>query len=110
MSTPSWDDVEVGDTVILRSVGKIEGIHLNGGKPRVSFETVPGWTGIGPNTTLESVEKPVRTFKPGDVVRDIGAPDLLYTVGEDRYFSHNRSQWFDDDAPFTTKQYELVEG
>lgn len=118
---PSWDDVEVGDIVEFTVRGRLHSKYIDG-HPVVGIQRI-GETGStffhAPShsemTTLKSVEKPVRTFKPGDVVRWKGGPAEIYTLAEGRYFSHQYRNWCsslpEDDEPivFTSADYELVD-
>lgn len=63
--------------------------------------------------SIEKIEPPVVTFKPGDVVRSKRNPKWLYTIGQRGYTQHTDGAYFADgpracEDVFTSADYELV--
>lgn len=113
MASPSWDDVEVGDKVTFApQVVTITTLDRKRGLATSDVGS-PTW-GLAMDNVLnpiQSVEKPVVTFKPGDVVRNKEDRGLFYLLGgEGRYFSFLCRDWLSPDGTeFTSKHYELIE-
>lgn len=63
--------------------------------------------------TVEKIEPPVEVFKPGDVVRDKGVPDFLYSIGPSGYTQLSDGSHFKWDSclgsdHFTSREFEKV--
>lgn len=61
--------------------------------------------------SIEKVEPPAEVFGPGDTIRYKGDPELIYSLGENGYFSHKRRVWTPTGTYdlFTSKRYEKID-
>lgn len=110
--SPSWGDVEVGDKVTLTYSGTAAKVGEWKGVPEVIFDRGDDtFLHLSPlDFTLKSVEKPVRTFRPGDVVRE-KSTGRVYTVADNGYYNHTyKTVVMYAAAGFDSSRYELVEG
>jgi hypothetical protein len=62
----------------------------------------------GDIVTVEKIEPPVVTFKPGDRVRDRFCTNIEFTVGRNGYFDHLNGRVVLSSNDFDSRHFELV--
>jgi hypothetical protein len=100
---------QAGDRVRVVLEGAVRKQPLNGqfivGRSGQANHIIPDAAHV---VSVELIEPPVVTFKPGDTVR-AKVTGYHYTIGSNGYYDHRARRVWSPTAAFTSEGYERVE-